>query len=47
MGKNYNGLTQIKEGWSGPGRHDEVITHFKPEYAGLHIDLNKKGDFEW
>ena len=47
MGKNNNGTAKIKEGWSGPGRHDEVITPFKPEYAGLHINLNKKGDFEW
>jgi len=47
MVKNYNTTPKIKEGWSGPGRRDDVITHFKPEYDGLHIDLKKKGYFEW
>ncbi|MFX0186178.1 MAG: lipocalin-like domain-containing protein [Candidatus Hodarchaeota archaeon] len=47
MVKNYNKTPKIKEGWSGPGRRDEVITSFKPEYDGLHIDLKKKGYFEW
>ena len=38
---------KIKEGWTGPGRKDGVITPFKPEFDALHIDVNKKGFFEW
>ncbi|MHA1255882.1 MAG: lipocalin-like domain-containing protein [Promethearchaeota archaeon] len=38
---------KIIEGWTGPGRKDGVITPFKPEYDALHIDVNKKGYFEW
>ncbi|MFX1315956.1 MAG: lipocalin-like domain-containing protein [Promethearchaeota archaeon] len=38
---------KIKEAWSGPGKRDEVITEFKPEYDALHIDMNKKGNAEW
>ena len=38
---------KIIEGWPGPGRRDGVITPFKPEHDALHIDLNKKGNFEW
>lgn len=47
MGKNNNGAPKIKEGWSGPGRRDAVITHFRPKDGALHIDLKKKGFFEW
>lgn len=38
---------KIIEGWTGPGRRDGVITPFKPEDDALHIDLNKKENFEW
>ncbi|MFX1446073.1 MAG: hypothetical protein ACFFHV_21905, partial [Promethearchaeota archaeon] len=40
-------LDKIIEGWTGPGRRDGVIAPFKPEHDALHIDLNKKGNFEW
>ncbi|MFX0057642.1 MAG: lipocalin-like domain-containing protein [Candidatus Hodarchaeota archaeon] len=38
---------KIKEVWLGPGRKDGRIREFKPEYDGLHIDMKKKGNFEW
>jgi hypothetical protein len=39
--------SKIKEGWSGPGRKDEIIHTFQPKDNALHIDLTKKGFFEW
>ncbi len=47
MEDNKNKSVKIKEAWSGPGRRDGVITEFKPEYDALHIDMKKKGNFEW
>jgi predicted secreted hydrolase len=47
MEKNKNTSVKIKEGWSGPGRHDENIKILQPKDNALHIDLDKKGNFEW
>ena len=38
---------KIKEVWSGPGKKDGKISEFKPENDGLHIDMEKRGNFEW
>ncbi|MFW9846042.1 MAG: hypothetical protein ACFFD6_04805 [Candidatus Thorarchaeota archaeon] len=37
----------VREGWTGPGRRDGVITPFKPEDDALHIQLGKRNEFEW
>jgi predicted secreted hydrolase len=37
----------VKEGWSGPGRCDSKIVPMPPEDDGLHIDLTKRGMYEW
>ena len=37
----------VKEGWTGPGRRDSTIIPLKPEEDGLHIDMRKKGMYEW
>ena len=42
-----NGMPLVKEGWTGPGRRDTTITPLKPEEDGLHIDMRKKGMYEW
>lgn len=38
---------KIKEVWLGPGKKDGQIREFKPENDGLHIDMKKRGNFEW
>nr|MDO8135667.1 lipocalin-like domain-containing protein [Candidatus Njordarchaeum guaymaensis] len=38
---------KVKEGWSGPGRRDSVITPLTPQDDGLHIDIYKKKMYEW
>lgn len=45
--KLSNKISKIKEGWSGPGRRDEIIPVLQKEDNALHIDLDKKGNFEW
>jgi hypothetical protein len=47
MEKNNDSSNKIKEGWSGPGRRDGSIKILQPKENALHIDLNKKGNFEW
>jgi hypothetical protein len=47
MGKLKNDLHNIIEAWSGPGRKDEKITKFKPEFDAIHIDMKKRGNTEW
>lgn len=37
----------VREGWTGPGRRDATITPLKPQDDGLHIDVRKKGMYEW
>ena len=39
--------TKVIEGWSGPGRCDSVIEPIKPADDGLHIDMGRKGLYEW
>ena len=40
-------VVKVTEGWTGPGRRDAVITCLKPEDDGLHIDMSKRGMYEW
>jgi len=42
-----NKKAEVIEAWSGPGRKDEKITVFKPEYDAMHIDMKKRGNSEW
>jgi hypothetical protein len=37
----------VKEGWTGPGRKDAVISRLTPQDDALHIDLGKRGAYEW
>jgi predicted secreted hydrolase len=37
----------VKEGWTGPGRRDAEIKPLTPAEDGLHIDMAKKGSYEW
>jgi hypothetical protein len=39
--------TSVIEGWTGPGRRDARIEPLKPVDDGLHIDVNRRGTFEW
>jgi len=39
--------SKVREGWSGPGRKDGVISKVTPEDDSLHIDLGRKGMYEW
>ena len=41
------GMPLVKEGWTGPGRRDATIALLKPEEDGLHIDMRRKGMYEW
>ncbi len=38
---------QVREGWTGPGSRDVAIQPLKPEEDGLHIDIRRKGMYEW
>jgi hypothetical protein len=38
---------KVKEGWWGPGRMDGTISELKPIDDALHMDLSKKGMYEW
>jgi hypothetical protein len=40
-------VIKVTEGWTGPGRRDARIERLKPEDDGLHMDMNKKGMYEW
>ncbi len=37
----------VKEGWTGPGRRDAVSKPLAPEEDGVHIDIRRKGTYEW
>jgi predicted secreted hydrolase len=39
--------SKVREGWTGPGRKDGVISRLTPEDDALHIDLGRKGMYEW
>ncbi|MCK5150378.1 MAG: hypothetical protein KAQ65_00995 [Candidatus Thorarchaeota archaeon] len=38
---------KVREGWNGPGRRDEKVTPLSPEDDALHIEVGKKGMYEW
>lgn len=38
---------KVDEGWTGPGRRDGVIEILKMEEDGFHMDMEKKGMYEW
>jgi hypothetical protein len=38
---------KVTEGWTGPGRRDALIEPLKPIDDGLHMDMDKRGMFEW
>jgi hypothetical protein len=38
---------KVKEGWAGPGRKDGVISKLTPADDALHIDLSRRGMYEW
>lgn len=42
-----NQNTKVIEGWTGPGRYDTVIEPLKPVDDGLHMDMGKRGMYEW
>ena len=42
-----NNNTKVIEGWTGPGRSDSVIEPLKPVDDGLHMDMGKRGMYEW
>lgn len=39
--------TKVTEGWAGPGRRDALIKSLSPIDDGLHMDMGKKGMYEW
>lgn len=39
--------TAVIEGWTGPGRQDSHIEILQPSDDGLHIDMGKRGLYEW
>jgi hypothetical protein len=44
---NDRGSSKVREGWTGPGRRDGVITPLRPEEDGMHVGLGTKGAYEW
>jgi len=42
-----NTSDKVEEAWSGPGRGDGEIAPLPPGEDGLHIELGKKGQYEW
>jgi hypothetical protein len=38
---------EVIEGWTGPGRRDDRIEPLPSVDDGLHIDLGKRGQYEW
>ena len=41
------GGPSVREGWTGPGRRDGVVVPLAPEEDGLHIDMRRRGVYEW
>lgn len=39
--------TRVIEGWSGPGRGDGRIEPLKAVDDGLHMEMGKRGGYEW
>lgn len=44
---NANNASLVKEGWHGPGRQDGRIEPLQPQDDGLHMDLRRRGVYEW
>jgi len=42
-----SGKPLVIEGWLGPGRRDGTIVPLEPSEDGIHIDVHKKGEYEW
>ncbi len=40
-------IMKVTEGWTGPGRQDVLIERLKLEDDGLHINMGKRGMYEW
>ncbi|HVP22782.1 MAG TPA: hypothetical protein VMS77_02570 [Conexivisphaerales archaeon] len=40
-------VPQVREGWTGPGRRDSAVKPLAPEEDGIHIDIHRKGMYEW
>jgi hypothetical protein len=38
---------KVTEGWTGPGQRDAVIEQLNPQEDGLHLELGKRGRYEW
>jgi predicted secreted hydrolase len=38
---------KVVEGWTGPGKYDGLIQALTPGDDGLHIDMRKRGMYEW
>jgi hypothetical protein len=38
---------KVREGWTGPGRKDATISKLTPADDSLHIDLGRRGSYEW
>ena len=38
---------KVIEGWTGPGKRDSLIHPLEPTDDGLHIDMGKRGMYEW
>ena len=47
MGVKSRNSIKVKEGWTGPGRRDGNIVPLNPEEDGIHMDMDKKGVYEW
>jgi len=43
----FDQAVKVTEGWTGPGRRDVQIERLKLEEDGLHLDLGKRGLYEW
>jgi hypothetical protein len=42
-----NKVIEVIEGWTGPGRRDSLIERLQPKDDGLHMDMGKRGMYEW
>ena len=40
-------IIEVTEGWKGPGKRDALIENLKLEEDGLHMDMSRKGMYEW
>jgi len=40
-------VIKVTEGWTGPGSRDTLIERLQPKDDGLHMDVGKRGMYEW